>query len=66
MKDPIDKWLADIKGLIDRSESLEQVRDELMDLYPGLSISEYADAMAQALTAAHLAGRSDASHTDAR
>lgn len=65
LKEPVDKWLADIKGLIDRADSLEQVRDGLVDLYPGMSISEYADAMAQALTAAHLAGRSDASHPDA-
>lgn len=62
LKHPVDKWLEDIMGLIDRSESLEQVRDELINLYPDMSISEYADAMAQALTAAHLAGRSDAQH----
>lgn len=65
LQDPVEKWLSDIKGLIDRAESLEQVRDELINLYPGLSISEYADAMAQALTAAHLAGRSDVSKPDA-
>lgn len=62
LKHPVDKWLEDIMGLIDRSASLEQVRNELIDLYPGMSLSEYADAMAQALTAAHLAGRSDAQH----
>ena len=58
----VGKWLEDIKGLVDRSESLEQVRDGLIELYPDMSIAEYADALAQALTAAHLAGRSELSN----
>jgi len=58
----VGKWLDDIKALVDQSESLEQVRDGLINLYPDMSITEYADALAQALTAAHLAGRSELSN----
>lgn len=58
--DPIvGRWIDKIHGLVDHAESLEQVRDGLMDLYPEMTLDQYAQAMREALTAADLAGRSD-------
>ncbi|QIM63700.1 portal protein [Pasteurellaceae bacterium Orientalotternb1] len=57
MQPIIDDWLAKIRELVDKSDSLEQVRDELLTLYPDMDLQQYADAMAVALQAANLNGR---------
>ncbi|RLM23654.1 portal protein [Brenneria alni] len=54
-----DTWINQIRELVDSVESLEQLRDELVTLLPNMSLDDYAAALAQALSAAHLAGRSD-------
>jgi len=52
-------WLNAIRALIDRAESLSDIRDGLERLLPDLTLEHYAAAMAQALAAAALAGRYD-------
>ncbi|OKP27627.1 DUF935 domain-containing protein [Serratia fonticola] len=52
-----DVWIEQIRQLVEKAESLEQLRDGLDELLPGMSLDDYAAAMAQALAAAALAGR---------
>lgn len=49
------KWIDQVRGLAQRAESMEELRDGLLAL--DLDLDEYADAMAEALTASTLAGR---------
>lgn len=53
------RWIERIRRLVDEADSLEQIRDELVELLPEMSLEEYAEAMAQALAAAALQGRLD-------
>lgn len=52
-------WVEQIRGLVERANSLEEIRDGLVALLPDMSLDEYAQAMAEALAAAQLAGRYD-------
>lgn len=54
-----DKWINQIKELVDNVQSLEELRDKLFELIPDMQLDEYAKVMAQALTAANLAGRKE-------
>ncbi|MCO6441339.1 MAG: DUF935 family protein, partial [Nitrococcus mobilis] len=56
---PLGGWIDQIKALVDSAASLEQIRDGLLELQPNMSLDDYADAMAEALAAAALAGRSE-------
>lgn len=51
------QWIEQVRDLVRRSESLEQIRDGLDELLPDMSLDQYAEAMAQALAAAALEGR---------
>jgi phage gp29-like protein len=51
------QWTEQIKQAVDRAESLEELREYLLRLAPEMSLDEYADVMAEAMTAATLAGR---------
>jgi len=51
------KWISQIREAVDRAESLEELREYVMRLAPDMSLDEYADVMAEALSAATLAGR---------
>lgn len=51
------EWIGKIRALVEQAQSLEQIRDGLEALIPELSLDQYAEAMAQALSAAALAGR---------
>lgn len=53
-------WLAPVRELLGRATSLEEFRDGLVDLFAGLDPAGLANAMAQALAVAELAGRFDA------
>ncbi|MEI7036446.1 DUF935 domain-containing protein [Fulvimonas yonginensis] len=65
MVDQLDKtvspviagWLEQIRALANQAESLDQLREGLMELLPDLSLDDYAEAMRQGLAAAALAGR---------
>lgn len=53
------KWLAQIRELVNTADSLEQIRDGLEMLLPGMKLEDYAAMMAEALRVAELAGRDD-------
>lgn len=55
----MDAWIKPIRDLVDRAESLDQVRDGLLALYPQMPPERFAQVMEQALVAADLAGRYD-------
>ena len=50
-------WLAQIRALVARAQSLDDIRNGLEQLLPDMTLDQYAAAMAQALAAAQLAGR---------
>jgi len=56
---PLAEWINQVKALAEKAESLEQLQDQLLELYPALSLEGFANAMAQANSAAHLAGRNE-------
>lgn len=53
----ISGWIDQVRDLAESATSLQELRDGLEKLYPGLSLDDYAERMAQALAAAALAGR---------
>lgn len=53
-------WIEQIRALANDVADLETLRDRLLSLYPQMTLDDYADAMAIALSAAELAGRSEA------
>ena len=53
----VESWVGKIRQLVEEVGSLEELRDRLLDLYPDMTLDQYADAMAIALGAARLAGR---------
>jgi hypothetical protein len=55
----VDDWIGKIRALVQRAQSLDEIRDGLEQLLPGMSLDQYAAAMAEALRAARLAGRYD-------
>ena len=54
---PATAWVEQIRELVSRATSLEEIRDGLAKLDPNMSLDDYAAAMAEALAAAQLAGR---------
>jgi phage gp29-like protein len=55
----VDDMVEQIKELLDTVNSLEEFRDRLIETYPAMTTSQLADAIADGLTAASLAGRDD-------
>ena len=51
------EWIERIRALVEQADSLEAIRDGLLQLLPDMSLEQYAEAMAQALAAAALQGR---------
>jgi len=56
---PLDDMVEQIKELLDSVASLEEFRDRLIETYPDMTTGQLADAIADGLTAANLAGRDD-------
>lgn len=56
---PIDGWIGKIRQAAAEASSLEDLRDRVTSLFPAMSLTQYADAMTLALTAAQLAGRTE-------
>ena len=50
-------WMAQIRTLVQQANSLQDIRDGLEALLPGMTLDQYAAAMAEAMAAAQLAGR---------
>ena len=53
------RWVEQVRALVDEAESLEDLEAKLLALAPDMSLDDYADVFAQAMTAATLAGRYD-------
>lgn len=58
-EEPIDGMVKVVRKMLDEVESLEELRDKLIEALPDMDTDALADVMAQALTAAELAGRYD-------
>jgi len=56
---PMEDMVGAIKELLDTASSLEEFRDRLIEAYPAMSADQLADAMADGMMAASLAGRHD-------
>ncbi|MBN0473479.1 DUF935 family protein, partial [Pseudomonas aeruginosa] len=52
-----DRWIDQVRALVQSASSLDEIRDGLEQLLPDMTLEQYADAMAQALAAAALQGR---------
>ncbi len=55
----VSAWINQVRDLADQVQSLEELRDRLLELYPAMTLDQYAAAMAQAGSAAFLAGRNE-------
>lgn len=55
----IEGWVEQVCELMMEVDSLEALRDRLLELYPKMDASQFAEVMGDALAAAHLAGRYD-------
>ncbi|HGB3471667.1 TPA: DUF935 domain-containing protein [Salmonella enterica subsp. diarizonae serovar 61:l,v:z35] len=55
----MDGWVQQLQDLVNRADSLDALRSGIDALLPELSLDQYAEIMAQAMTAAQLAGRYD-------
>ena len=53
----VDGWISQVRELVARAQSLAEIRDGLDALLPGMTLDQYAAAMAVALRAAETAGR---------
>lgn len=53
----VQGWIEQVRQLAQRVDSLQELRDGLEQLLPGMTLDQYAAAMAEALAAARLAGR---------
>ena len=57
MAPAVDGWVDQVRDLVMRAGSLAEIRDGLHELLPGMSLDQYAGAMAEAMSVAYLAGR---------
>ncbi|MNH29777.1 hypothetical protein D3C79_900270 [compost metagenome] len=55
----MDDMVEAIKELLDSVSSLEEFRDRLIEAYPAMSTEQLANAMADGMMAASMAGRYD-------
>jgi phage gp29-like protein len=53
----VGAWIDQVRDLVARAQSLAEIRDGLDALLPGMTLDQYAAAMALALRAAEMAGR---------
>lgn len=53
----VSTWIDQVRELVMRAQSLAEIRDGLDALLPGMSLDQYASAMAVALRTAEMAGR---------
>lgn len=56
---PLDDMVDALRELLDSVNSLEEFRDRLIEAYPDMNANQLADAMADGMAAASLAGRYD-------
>ena len=53
------RWIEQIRALVMKAETFEQLQEELLALSADMDLDEYAQVLAEASTAAALAGRAD-------
>ncbi len=53
----VGAWIDQVRELVQRAQSLAEIRDGLDALLPGMTLDQYAAAMAAALRVAEMAGR---------
>ncbi len=53
----VEGWIGQVRELVMRAQSLTEIRDGLDALLPGMTLDQYAAAMAEALRVAQAAGR---------
>ncbi len=53
----VSAWVNQIRELVMRANTLEEIRDGLVELLPNMTLDQYAVAMGEAMQAAQLAGR---------
>lgn len=53
----VDDWIEQVRQLVMQAQTLADIRDGLDALLPGMTLDQYASAMAVALRAAEMAGR---------
>lgn len=54
-----NNWIEQVRTLSNQVNSLEELRDKLLELYPNLSLDDYAAVLAEATVASKLAGRNE-------
>jgi phage gp29-like protein len=54
-----DAWIDELRARVEAAESLQALRDELLEAYPGMEPERFAAVMREALASAQLAGRYD-------
>lgn len=52
-------WIDSIRALADEVDTLEELHDRILDLYPTMTLDDYASAMTDVQLAALLAGRNE-------
>lgn len=57
---PVEQWIDAVRELAAQVSSIEELRDRLLQLYPDMTLDDYAAAMRDGLAAANLAGRNEA------
>jgi phage gp29-like protein len=50
-------WVDQVRTLVEQAQSLDEIKDGLEQLIPGMTLDQYAQAMGEAMRAAFLAGR---------
>lgn len=54
------QWVDQVRAIAASAGSLDELEQQLLAIAPDMSLDEYAEAFAQAMSAAYLAGNSDA------
>jgi len=55
----VTDWINQVRELANQASNLEQLRDRLLELYPAMTLDQYAVALAEANSAAYLSGRNE-------
>jgi phage gp29-like protein len=59
LKPATNAWINQVRELADQVDSLDALREALLDRYPEMTLDQFADALADAMATAHLAGRNE-------
>lgn len=62
----VDGWIDQVRALLDEVDSLDELAERLIDVYPEMDTQALADVIGEALTAAELAGRYESLPEDDR